>query len=116
MAYTTGRKPWPSEAPKVLTDESRAVRQKLFYLGLVVFVVFAVLTLQLARRERLSALPGGRVVVQPRREYVDGPLLSHVLGFVGRIDEEEYARLRAAGYSLSDRLGKTGVELTYESV
>src|SRR3989304_6080168 len=56
MAYTTGRKPWPSEAPKGLTDESRAVGQKLFSLGLVVFVVFAVLTLQLAR---LQLVRGG---------------------------------------------------------
>ncbi len=41
--------------------------------------------------------------------------MSHILGFVGRIDEEEYARLKASGYQLDDQLGKTGVEYTYES-
>ncbi len=67
-------------------------------------------------REHLSELPGARVVVLPRREYTEGLLLSHVLGFVGRIDAEEYETLNEAGYIVSDRIGKAGVELTYESV
>jgi penicillin-binding protein 2 len=65
-------------------------------------------------RERLSELPGVRVVVEARREYLNGPLLSHVVGFVGSIDESEYATLADDGYQLNDEIGKTGVELTYE--
>jgi penicillin-binding protein 2 len=69
-----------------------------------------------ALRERAAQLPGVRVVVEPRRQYVDGPLLSHVLGFVGRINETEYETLSTQGYLLKDYVGKTGVELTYETL
>jgi penicillin-binding protein 2 len=67
-------------------------------------------------RERQSALPGVQVVVESVREYSEGSLVSHILGFVGRIDEEEYAELRREGYGMNDRLGKAGVEYTYEDV
>ena len=67
-------------------------------------------------RERQADLPGVQVLVESARYYPSGPLASHVLGYVGRIDAEEYPRLRRAGYQLNDRLGKTGVELVYESV
>ncbi|HXH20635.1 MAG TPA: penicillin-binding protein 2 [Dehalococcoidia bacterium] len=66
-------------------------------------------------RERLPELPGVRVIVEPRREYINGPLLSHVIGFLGPIDDTEYAALRSRGYQLNDDIGKTGVEYTYES-
>jgi penicillin-binding protein 2 len=224
LGYSTGRNPWRSEAEGALSDENRAVRQQLFYLGLVVVTIFGILTLQLFRlqilrgdeyrlradtnrlrvlpvmptrglvydrnglplvenrasfaaavvpadvpkeqqqqiaitlqelvgvpadeiiarvearrlsndpfspliikddisaevafalRERIAKLPGARVVIEPKRYYVEGALLSHVLGFVGPVDQEEYARLRSAGYQINDRIGKTGVELTYESI
>lgn len=67
-------------------------------------------------RARQADLPGVQVLVESVREYPTGPLTSHVLGYVGRIDPEEYRRLKSEGYLLNDRLGKTGVELTYESV
>lgn len=66
-------------------------------------------------RERQSDLPGVQVVVESIRAYPTGPLTSHILGYVGRISAEEYAALRDDGYQLNDRIGKTGVELTYES-
>jgi penicillin-binding protein 2 len=67
-------------------------------------------------QEKLSSLPGVRVVVTPRREYTTGPLLAHILGFVRSVDADEYDVLKAQGYQLSDHIGKAGVELTYESV
>lgn len=60
--------------------------------------------------------PGLRVQVDPSRHYVAGPLLSHVLGYVGPISGEEYANLKNSGYLYQDFIGKTGVEQTYESV
>ena len=224
MGYNTRRKPWRSEPPRELTDEQSAVRQKVFYLGVAVFFVFGVLTVQLANlqlvrgdkyqvraennrlrqvslvpprgliydrtgvplvdnkasysaavvpfdvpeeqetqitltlqeitgiaagditrkieerrrsndpftpvvvkdgltqdqafilRERLASLPGVRVIVEPRREYLNGPLLSHIVGFTGRINEDEYAELKGSGYQIDDSFGKTGVELTYEEL
>ncbi len=63
-------------------------------------------------------LPGFRLIVRPRRRYPLSehiPSLSHVLGYVGRISEEEYGRLRAQDYRRADELGKTGIERAYES-
>jgi penicillin-binding protein 2 len=66
-------------------------------------------------REELSTMPGVQIVVEPVRQYTYGPLLAEVLGFTGRIDEQEYAQLKDKGYIASDRLGKSGVESTYET-
>ncbi|OGO49339.1 MAG: penicillin-binding protein 2 [Chloroflexi bacterium RBG_16_68_14] len=67
-------------------------------------------------RERQADLPGVQVVVESVRDYSTGALTSHLLGYVGRIDAEEYVKLRDDGYQLNDRLGKAGVEYTYEAV
>ncbi|MCH8949807.1 MAG: penicillin-binding protein 2, partial [Chloroflexi bacterium] len=67
-------------------------------------------------RERQPSLPGAQVLVQSIRSYPEAGLLAHLLGYVGRIDTEEYASLQADGYQLNDRLGKAGVELIYEAV
>lgn len=60
-------------------------------------------------------LPGVQVVVEARREYPYGPLLSQILGYTGRIDATEYGRLRSSGYLPDDVIGKAGVEAVYES-
>ncbi|MHB8514347.1 MAG: penicillin-binding protein 2 [Dehalococcoidia bacterium] len=65
-------------------------------------------------REALSHLPGVQIIVEPVRHYTDGLVMSDVLGFTGRIDPQEYAALKGKGYIASDRLGKAGVEATYE--
>lgn len=67
-------------------------------------------------REAQTSLPGVQVIVEPRRHYTQSPLLAHILGYVGRLDEDEYAELHDQGYELNDRIGKTGVEATYETV
>ena len=66
-----------------------------------------------ALREMRAELPGVTVLAEPVRNYPTGPLMGHILGYVGKIDQTEYADLREDGYLLNDRLGKTGVELTY---
>jgi penicillin-binding protein 2 len=65
--------------------------------------------------EQQAGLPGVELVMEPVRRYIDGPVFSHLLGFVNSISPEEYQSLKSAGYSMDDRIGKTGVELTYES-
>lgn len=67
-------------------------------------------------RERQALLPGVEVVVESVRRFTTGSLLPHVLGYVGRINEEEYDELSDEGYGINDRLGKAGVEYTYESI
>ncbi len=60
-------------------------------------------------------LPGVDVMVEERREYEYGPLLSHVLGYTGPVTSQDLAELADAGYLNDDRIGKTGVEATFES-
>ncbi len=60
-------------------------------------------------------LPGVQVELEPIRQYVDGPLFSQIIGYTGRISPEEYAA-NTGTYGLNDKVGKTGVELTFESV
>ncbi len=40
--------------------------------------------------------------------------LSHILGYVGSISQEQYAENRENGYLRTDMIGKTGVEASYE--
>src|SRR5689334_17492104 len=62
MGYSTGRKPWSSEPlGSELNDETFAVKQKLFLLGLLVFTVFGILLLQLGRMQLVN---GGKYQVQ----------------------------------------------------
>ncbi|WP_028574092.1 penicillin-binding protein 2 [Desulfonatronovibrio hydrogenovorans] len=58
--------------------------------------------------------PGVKVVVQPRRKYLQGEILSHVLGYVARANEEE---LKAdPDLRLGDNVGKQGLEFTLERI
>ncbi len=70
----------------------------------------------LTLRELEPVIPGLKLLVEPTREYLAAPYLSHVLGYVGPISQEEYEELRGQGYLFQDYTGKSGVELTYESV
>ncbi|MCL2507780.1 MAG: penicillin-binding transpeptidase domain-containing protein [Oscillospiraceae bacterium] len=44
------------------------------------------------------------------REYADGTLAPHILGTVGAINSDEYARLKNEGYGINDIVGKNGLE------
>jgi len=61
-----------------------------------------------------DALPGVQVVVETRRQYELGPLLSQVLGYTGPVNAKEIADLKAQGYQPDDLIGRAGVEATYE--
>ena len=70
----------------------------------------------LALEERSWALPGVQVTVATVREYMDGPLFLHLLGYMVLPSPEEYSqRYQAQGYGLDERVGVSGVEATYES-
>ncbi len=62
-------------------------------------------------------LPGFRMEAHPKRLYpfsAQTQSLSHILGYMGKLSPEEYAKYRALGYLSVDELGKTGVEKIYE--
>lgn len=55
-----------------------------------------------------------QIVTSTQREYPEGELLAHVLGYTGKMTEEEYNE-HSVDYELNDRIGKTGLEATYEN-
>lgn len=56
--------------------------------------------------------PGIDIEKTPVREYIYGNLGAHVLGYTGRISEDEYKTLE--NYQISDYIGKTGIESVFE--
>ena len=60
-------------------------------------------------------LPGVEVAVEARRQYTDGKLMSHLLGYTGPVSAEELPDLREEGYQPDDLLGKVGLEAQYET-
>jgi penicillin-binding protein 2 len=64
--------------------------------------------------ELLTDLPGVDLEVQPIRDYPYDGQGSHMFGYVGAITEDEYQRLKHAGYTPNDVIGKDGLEYAYD--
>lgn len=63
--------------------------------------------------EKSRELSGLSLETNPQREYLDGGMLSPFLGYIGRISAEEWKQ--SPEYRQVDVIGKSGVELSYES-
>ncbi|NMB48155.1 penicillin-binding protein 2 [Candidatus Kuenenbacteria bacterium] len=63
-----------------------------------------------------AELSGIKLITEPRREYLSGSGLSHVLGYLGEINEKELSSLTDKNYQAGDSLGKNGLELYYEDI
>ncbi len=60
--------------------------------------------------------PGFSVRAQLARYYPTGAASMHVVGYVGRIDEDEFLYIDGSNYSATSHIGKTGVEKAFESI
>lgn len=60
--------------------------------------------------------PGVDIVPYEVRRYPLGAEMAHVLGYVGRIDERDLARLDSGEYAGSSHVGKLGLEAHYENL
>lgn len=63
--------------------------------------------------ESAEKFSGINIVVQPVRKYTSANLASHILGYAGKINSEEYEK-RKNTYSTNDIIGKTGIEYVFE--
>ncbi|MDF1642566.1 MAG: penicillin-binding protein 2 [Pseudomonadales bacterium] len=61
-------------------------------------------------------LPGAEIRAQLVRNYPVSELTTHVVGYVGRINERELKKIDRVQYSVTNHIGKTGIEKFYESV
>ncbi len=62
-----------------------------------------------------SRFPGFRISVRTERNYPLGSVASHVIGYVGRIDKDDLAKLDKEEYKGTTHIGKSGIEKYYES-
>jgi len=64
-----------------------------------------------AFEERASNLPGADLIVTPVRQYPLGSLAAHVLGYVGKADQNDDEDVERFYYYQPDSAGRQGVEL-----
>jgi len=69
-----------------------------------------ILETKIAQKE----LSGFQIEENLIREYKDGNSFSHLIGYMGKIDEAEYKTLQ--NYSITDYIGKSGLEKSYEEI
>jgi len=63
--------------------------------------------------EEGDEFPGINISVQPVRQYKQGTLASHILGYASKIGSEEYQKKKDE-YNQNDIIGKTGIEAIFE--
>ncbi|MEP0886548.1 penicillin-binding transpeptidase domain-containing protein, partial [Trichocoleus sp. ST-U3] len=67
-----------------------------------------------ALEEYSDQLEGVEVDIEAVRNYPNGDLAAHVLGYTGELNDEEFAEREPEGYRLGDIVGQMGVEEAFE--
>ncbi len=67
-----------------------------------------------ALQEYSEELQGVEVDIEAVRNYPNGDLAAHVLGYTGELNDAELAKRKAEGYRIGDIVGQMGVESAYE--
>ncbi|HEX8931723.1 MAG TPA: penicillin-binding transpeptidase domain-containing protein, partial [Patescibacteria group bacterium] len=75
-------------------------------------------TIHLSHDEALALIAKGdrTIEVDSLRQYPFKDSMSHVLGYIGQISEEEFKTPAYADYLSTDWIGKSGIEKQYESL
>jgi len=66
-------------------------------------------------KTKFKNFPGVKIKYSLKREYPQGEIFSHILGYLGRINKEEL-EVYSGEYNFNDYLGRAGVEKVYESI
>jgi len=128
----------PSYQLEIIPEQVKNMQETLFELGRVVDLDESTLkrfNRQLKRSRKFEAVPlrtklsdeevaklavnrhrfpGAEINARLGRYYPLGESMAHVVGYVGRIDEEELKRVDQTNYKGSTHIGKTGLERYYE--
>ncbi|EDX75575.1 Penicillin-binding Protein dimerisation domain family [Coleofasciculus chthonoplastes PCC 7420] len=67
-----------------------------------------------ALQEYSHQLDGIEVDIEAVRDYPNGDVGAHVLGYTGELNDQELGQRRAEGYRMGDVAGKMGVEEAFE--
>jgi penicillin-binding protein 2 len=93
--------------------DQKIAQQKRLYEPVKIATMVPLEVVTRIEEQRLE-LPGVVIDIEPLREYPNGNLLAHVMGYVRQINEEQLAENKDKGYKLGDNYGQTGLENTYE--
>lgn len=66
--------------------------------------------------QEISQLHGVFVKTSSIRHYLQGAACAHLVGYVGKMRENEYPELKKYGYQVSDLIGRSGLEKEYDQV
>ncbi len=69
-----------------------------------------------ALAEYSNELEGVEVDTEAVRNYPNGDLAAHVLGYTGELNDEELAKLRSKKYRMGDVVGQMGAEQAFEDM
>lgn len=64
--------------------------------------------------EQNADFPGISISSEPIRTYTSGSLASHIIGHIGKINEDEFKKKKEEGYEANSYIGRMGVEYTLE--
>jgi penicillin-binding protein 2 len=67
-----------------------------------------------ALAEYSNQLEGVEVDIEAVRNYPNGDLAAHILGYTGELNDEELAKRKSEGYRMGDIVGQMGVEQAFE--
>src|SRR3989442_1561962 len=95
--------------------KKRLVQQAKSYVPILLKSGLTLREAALLEGHRLE-LTGLRVQAESQRNYVQGPLGSHLLGYVGEVSPEQQEEPDFAGLVQGSIVGKAGVEKTYDRV
>ena len=68
-----------------------------------------------ALAEYSNELPGVRLEAESVRNYPNGDLAAHVIGYTGELTDEQLRQRREDGYRMGDVVGQMGAEASFES-
>ena len=64
--------------------------------------------------ENYEKYPGFYIDIEAVRYYPEGDLVSHILGYTGKITQDQYETLKDEGYNQDDIVGRIGTEKEME--
>jgi len=65
--------------------------------------------------ELKTIYPGVDLIIEARRYYPFGRFASHLLGYMGKMSPKDWREYKPKGYRADARIGKTGLERTFEA-
>src|SRR5581483_5258648 len=100
----------------LLNSSAADLRDKLDYQSQSENIIATGLTRDqaLSLELKLPQYPELRVVEEPIRNYPNGEVLAHLLGYLGEIGPDELKDPKYSNVSTGSRVGRSGVEESYD--